>query len=162
MLNHLLGNIFVCLCKWYHLTSLFKTGNLSGNSAYRPANSSKGQLLLQRLKSDLRRSVNGPPQELNTPSQEPLRCLRIEHKHSIAPAADEAHGIALIFESVVEQAKRGHYFSKWGLQHLLLVLPDKAYLSNTRLCLPLLTRGHGSVWLWVHTVTQGRLSPLEP
>lgn len=61
--------------------------------AYRPTNSCKGQLVLQRLKSDLRRSVN--ERDLDKHSEEHLRCLR-------AQAAEEDLTTAWVVECGVK------------------------------------------------------------
>lgn len=48
-----------------------------------------------------------------------------------------------------EAARPGHYFADRGVQLLLLVLPDNAYLPRTQGSVyhsGLMTRGHGSVW----------------
>lgn len=122
-------------------------------SAYRPTNSCKGQLVLQtEIWSERPGEWQNPPQT--------FKVLGGRNETSNAQAAEEDLTTVWV-ECGVKGG--GHQLPGWGVQLLLLVLPDKAYLPHTQGSVyrsGLMTPGYGSAWFWVQSHT-GRAKPLR-
>lgn len=131
--------------KWYHLTSLFKTGNLSEISQH-----TGPQIVVKVSYScrDWNLIWEGPWMSCSGPQHTFLGTFKITkarkktknqlHWWQEGPSAPSGRW------GWREAARGGHYLTDWEVQLLLPVLPDKAYLPHTHgsvYCSRLMTRG---------------------